>query len=471
MKDTRLLRAVRFTTVLVAALVVTVPAVFASGSSEQSTSSGAPLVWLTSVQGGRTPDEIPMFDAAVKKYTGIAVNMIKPPGSEYDNKLTTMLATGEPLDIAYLNAGTFEQLYANNPQTFTPLTKYIENSKVLWDPQVIPRSEWDRIRRSNGEIYGVFNKFEGGTMPIIRMDWLKKLNLPVPKTFDDYYNVLKAFTTQDPDGNGKNDTYGLALGYTIYETSGLFGAYGLHRGFLKDSSGKLYSPYATDAAIPVYQFLARLYKEGILEPNFVTNQSSNFRDLFMTDKAGMTFYWAAWVGLFNQQVHAKNPNSPFDAEGIEPPSGPGGQMMLGGQDGLMVNPSYSKRTDDAFKVMEFWNTPQGNLLSSVGIEGYDYTVDNGKYTLTDIGKQHAMDHGAPYPKSLKWVNPFGDPQGYAHAADIVRKLAYTQMITQYDSDWEKITRSEAAKIILGQQTAKQGIDNMNKQFKDAGIFK
>lgn len=25
-----------------------------------------------------------------------------------------------------------------------------------------------------------------------------------------------------------------------------------------------------------------------------------------------------------------------------------------------------------------------------------------------------MDHGAPYPKSLKWQNPFGDPQGYAN---------------------------------------------------------
>lgn len=465
-----LIRVIRWLITGALMVALAVPTLFASGSREKSQAEQPTLIWLTSVQGGRDPQEIPLFDKEVERLTGIKVQMIKPPGSEYDNKLTTMLATGEPLDIAYLNAGPFEALYAKNPNIFAPLTKWIEQSKVLSDPQVIPKSEWDRIRRSNGEIYAVFNKFEQGTMPIIRMDWLKKLGLPVPKTFNDYYNVLRAFTFNDPDGNGKNDTYGLAVGYTLYDMSGLFGAYGLQRGFQRDSSGKLYSPFATDTAVPVYQFLARLYKEGILEPNFVTNQSSNFRNLFMTDKAGMTFYWAAWVGLFNQQVHAQNPNNPFDAEGIAPPVGPNGmQMLRAGDDGLMVTPTASKNNELAFKIMEFWNTPAGNLLSTLGIKGYDYNMQDGKYVLTQIGKEHAMDHGAPQPKSLKWVNPLGELPGDEAAFAIIRDLAKPQMITAHDSDWENITRAEAAKIILGQITAQQGIANMNARFKEAGI--
>ena len=32
----------------------------------------------------------------------------------------------------------------------------------------------------------------------------------MPKTIDELYNVLRAFTFNDPDGNGRNDTYGLA---------------------------------------------------------------------------------------------------------------------------------------------------------------------------------------------------------------------------------------------------------------------
>lgn len=447
------------------------PMVFASGGQESSKAQGPTLIWLSSVQGGRTPEEIPLFQNEVYRLTGIKVQMIQPPDSEYNNKLTTMLSTGEPLDLVYIDASIFESLYAQNPTMFAPLTKWIEASPVLSDPQVIPKSEWDRIRRSNGEIYAVFNKFEQGTMPIIRMDWLKKLGLPVPKTFDDYYNVLKAFTFNDPDGNGKNDTYGAVMGYTLYDSSGLFGAYGLARGFQKDASGNLYSPYATDAAIPVYQFFARLYKEGILEPNFVTNQSSTFRNIFMTDKAGMTFYWAAWCGLFNQQVHAQNPNSPFDAEGIAPPIGPNGKQMLrSGPDGLMVTPTSSKNNQLAFKIMEFWNTPAGNILGSLGIKGYDYNVTDGKYVLTQIGKEHAEDHGSPQPKSLKWKNPLGELPGNDAAFEIIRQLGQPQMITAHDTDWENITRAEAAKIILGQITPQQGIANMNARFKEAGII-
>ena len=44
---------------------------------------------------------------------------------------------------------------------------------------------------------------------LIRKDWLDKLGLKVPKTTDEFFEVMKAFTFKDPDGNGKNDTYGL----------------------------------------------------------------------------------------------------------------------------------------------------------------------------------------------------------------------------------------------------------------------
>ena len=85
----------------------------------------------------------------------------------------------------------------------TPLTDQVNASKVLSDPNVIPANEWEQVKTKDGQIYGVFTKYQGGTMPIVRKDWLDELNLPEPATLDDYYNVLKAFTEQDPDGNGK----------------------------------------------------------------------------------------------------------------------------------------------------------------------------------------------------------------------------------------------------------------------------
>ena len=43
----------------------------------------------------------------------------------------------------------------------------------------------------------------------IRQDWLDNLNLEVPKTLDELESVLYAFTNDDPDGDGQNNTYGL----------------------------------------------------------------------------------------------------------------------------------------------------------------------------------------------------------------------------------------------------------------------
>jgi putative aldouronate transport system substrate-binding protein len=442
---------------------------FGGGAAEVATEEKPTLIWLAGVQGGREPEENPLFEAEVERLSGLKVKLVKVPGSEHNTKMTAMLATGEPLDIIYIGASQFEALWEQ--RLFEPLTDRIEASAVLSDPEIIPASEWDRIRREDGEIYGVFNKFEQGTLPTIRMDWLEKLDLPVPETFDDYYDVLRAFTFDDPDGNGKDDTWGLSIGYTLYDLAGLFGAYGLQRGIVVNPDGSREVPYATEAAMPVYEWLTKLYAEGILEPGFITNKSSNFRDLFMTDKAGMTFYWAAWVGLFNQQVKTQNPNSPFKARGIAPPRGPAGRRLRAGDDGLMVNPGTSQHHGPAFQVMEFWHTYEGNVLSTLGIEGHDYTVSNGKYTLTEVGKAHAMDHGAPQPKSLKWVNPLGELEGFEEAAAIVREYGLPQMPSEFNSQFENICRSEAARIILGEISAAQGVANMRARLREEGVIK
>jgi putative aldouronate transport system substrate-binding protein len=448
-------------------LVLVLPALAFSGG-QQKKMEEAPVIWFTKIQGGREPAEVPLFEAEVERLTGIKVKMIRTT-EDYDTKLAALLASGEPLDLVYIGADVFESLW--DQQLFEPLNDRIEASPVLSDPAIIPQSEWDRIRRDDGEIYGIFNKFEQGTLPIVRMDWMEKLGYAEPQDLDDYYDLLKAFKTQDPDGNGKDDTYGLVIGYTLYDSPGIFGAYGLKRGFIKDSSGNLVAPWATEEAIPVYEWFKRLYAEGILEPNFITNKSSNFRDLFMTDKAGMTFYWAAWVGLFNQQVKAKNPDNPFKARGLTPPKGPGGRLLKAGNDGFMCIPKYSENKELAFKIAEFWHTYEGNVASTLGILGHDYNMENGKYVLTEVGKAHAMDHGAPQPKSLKWVNPLGELEGFEEAAVIVRKYAIPQMPTPYDKIWETIVRSEAAKIILGDITPEQGIKNMQDRFKEEGIYK
>lgn len=57
---------------------------------------------------------------------------------------------------------------------------------------------------------------EDFSMLWIRQDWLDRLGLKPPKTVDDLEAIAKAFVENDPDGNSKRDTIGLASSTGLY---------------------------------------------------------------------------------------------------------------------------------------------------------------------------------------------------------------------------------------------------------------
>ena len=180
---------------MIVLLFLSGPLLFSAGTQE-ATKESPTLLWFTSVQGGREPAENPLFEAEVERLTGVKVKLVKTAsGEDYYTKLSAMLATGEPLDIVYMNSGQFEALW--DQQLCEPITDWIEGSKVLSDPNVIPKSEWDRIRREDGELYAVFNKFEQGTMPTARGDWMDRLGMGAPQDLDGAVIFLssQAFST------------------------------------------------------------------------------------------------------------------------------------------------------------------------------------------------------------------------------------------------------------------------------------
>ncbi len=68
-----------------------------------------------------------------------------------------------------------------------------------------------------GGLYGLprlRDQARGGI--IVRKDWMETLGLEEPKDMDDLYEIIKAMTTQDPDGNGKDDTYGFNYRHTLW---------------------------------------------------------------------------------------------------------------------------------------------------------------------------------------------------------------------------------------------------------------
>lgn len=111
-----------------------------------------------------------------------------------------------------------------------------------------------------------------GTVSIYRADWLEKVGMEVPTTIDELHDVLYAFVHNDPDGNGKDDTYGFVptSTSTAYYFPEFFGAYNNVLPFdWQEVDGEIVYGGLRPETEEVLQLLADWYKDGIIYPAFI----------------------------------------------------------------------------------------------------------------------------------------------------------------------------------------------------------
>jgi len=106
----------------------------------------------------------------------------------------------------------------------------------------------------------------------INNTWLSNLNLSMPKTLDEYYNVMVAFRDRDPNKNGLKDEIPLSfVTSSIGQLRAAFlAAYGVmfasaSRPFDVDASGKIYYIFTSDAYRDFLAYMNKLYTEGLLD--------------------------------------------------------------------------------------------------------------------------------------------------------------------------------------------------------------
>ena len=131
----------------------------------------------------------------------------------------------------------------------------------------------------------------------IREDWRLKLNLPEPKTTEDLMAMAEAFTKQDPDGNGKDDTYGIVIGNQPYENYMNFRGYANSFGayptcwILKD--GKLAYGSVQPEMKEALKALNQLYNNGAIDKEFVAKNAYAASSDAVAGKGGICFgqFW------------------------------------------------------------------------------------------------------------------------------------------------------------------------------------
>jgi putative aldouronate transport system substrate-binding protein len=229
----------------------------------------------------------------VLKYQWVAFN------EDANQKTRVMLASGSLPDIFMLNdLSQYDQLVrAGKLEDLTPyFEKYLSAyNKSIYSGEF--ERELDGVRRG-GKLYTIpwFNNFQAAMLPVVwlRSDWLKRLKLAVPKTGEELFKVAEAFTSGDPDGDGKADTYGIAM-----DNAGIgVGYWNIFHAYpdiwLSDAKGNLsYGMYGSPSqAAATRQALLRLqdfYRKGIIRKDFATLDDNLQADDIIQGKCGIFF--------------------------------------------------------------------------------------------------------------------------------------------------------------------------------------
>jgi putative aldouronate transport system substrate-binding protein len=212
--------------------------------------------------------------------------------------------------------------------------------------------------------------------------------------------------------NYKENTEGIRPYYPLYiympdawDLQPWFSSAGLRRGVFSDSSGKKNAPYVSPQAQPVWEWLAKLYQEGLIDPTSFTGRTADMRNkMWQSQEVALTVDWVAWTGLYNNNARvAGTYPGKVNIVGLPGVRGPSGKYFLEqGGASLFGIPVNAKNPDNGFKILEFFATKEGGLFLTAGIEGHDYNMQGNKLVLTQIGEAHSRDHGAPFPISTQF---------------------------------------------------------------------
>lgn len=247
---------------------------------------------------------------------------------------------------------------------------------------------------------------------VIRKDWLDNLGLAVPRTTDEFFEVMRAFTYDDPDKNGKNDTwgYGAFLEINTYEEGlgrrfdPLFGAFGV-AGTWNMTEASFGLNIRKPAYYQALSFIRKMVEAGVLDPNWAAYRKDDFRAAWKQGKFGI-------MREQNAALAMESNYKPFDTnfpDGewmvIDPPTGPEGISSVG-----VYMPTYrvyavsSKaqkegKMDAVARLFEWMSTDEGYYLLGWGQEGVNYT--RGADGIPGV-------EGLPHP-DVAYTQPMGRP--------------------------------------------------------------
>ncbi|MFI3206568.1 MAG: hypothetical protein R3Y33_04930 [Clostridia bacterium] len=240
------------------------------------------------------------FDSSENTYTAwleeklnINLDWQITTASDKTAKLNLLFTSNDYQDIIFGSYWPSATQYSYGLQGFlVPLTDYYETDAYYFDQYVENAQELGMCNETtlqslvmpDGNIYSLFDGMVSNvhvttsTRMWIYTPWLDALDLEMPTTTDEYYDVLTAFKEDDPNGNGIADEIPLAgamTGWNLDPTEFIMNSFVYYqdsdRMYIED--GEIVMSYSQDEFKDGLEYMRLLVDDGLL-----------YGDTFIQDK-------------------------------------------------------------------------------------------------------------------------------------------------------------------------------------------
>lgn len=372
-------------------------------------------------QGRVWTENNPVTQTIESNTNTIIKGSILPSGDEGTNRMNLLFASGDIPDINRLSGFTYQQ-YSDFFLDIGPiLDEHGQNLR-----KAVPQELWDLVKWQGKEIAIPYQNDAGKIVHNIRQDWLDNLGLSMPTTLDEFSEVLRQFRNNDPDGNGKKDTYGLgSTGGHINALMMIYGAYGVateNLGYYVDDN-----TIAPTAISPEYkealQYISKLWAEDVIDPELFIIKSDQGIQKIVNSQIGTFAGWWTTVPstLMNgQKMGEVNPDAKFNP--IVPVTGPSGKSGMTSRGTMAGTVNIGATTDnavEAIKMLDYLATDEGWSLAYWGQKDVHYTEDaNGAKVRTEAGTKAFNE---------KWLDPLSQ---VVSRLDLLRDALYNDPLNK-----------------------------------------
>lgn len=327
-----------------------------------------------------------VLDILAKK-TNMELDIQFVPATTYPEKVNTLFATGSFPDSVVLDLEMLTQYKeAIRDGQFWEIGPYLDEFENLskMKEEVVENTKID------GKIYMIYEGKPASRQGMIyRKDWAEKLGLSAPTNTDEFYEMVRAFTEDDPDGNGKNDTIGLADRNEL-----IFGAFKTVSSWFHTPNNfgvkndKIEPEFMFPEYMETLDYFRDLHEKGYINKDFPVTSKTDQQAMLKNGTAGVYVGSMGDVQSLYTDAAAINPDVELEVHNkVAGPDGKFTVWSLPGYGNAILFPKSSVESEEELKkILAFYDylmTPEGANLIYWGIEDEHYTIKDGMAEIKD----------------------------------------------------------------------------------------